>query len=81
LGKLGVLDFKKAVCYPGFEEFMGKAIMQPQQTTAVADGNFITGKGAGAAIEFGLLIVEVLKGKQTALDLAKTLQCPMQSYK
>ena len=67
IGKLGLLDGKKAVCYPGFEEHLKGALISDQK--AVADGKFITAKGMGAAIEFGLLLVEKLCGKETAESL------------
>ena len=51
-----VLEGKKATCYPGFETYLKGA----QYTAALVekDGNFITGKGPGAAMEFAFAIVE-----------------------
>ena len=45
-----------ATCYPGFETYLKGA----QYTAALVekDGNFITGKGPGAAMEFAFAIVE-----------------------
>ena len=63
LGKMGLLNGKKAICYPGFEQYLEGAIVGGRVRT---DGNMITACGMGAAIEFGLAIVEVLKGKNTA---------------
>ena len=40
------------------------AIFTPE--SAVVDGRLITGRGAGHAVNFGLAILEVLKGKETA---------------
>ena len=67
LGKLGLLNGKEAVCYPGFEKHLEGATISDKK--AVADGKYITAKGMGAAIEFGLLLVETLKGKETAESL------------
>ena len=36
----------------------------------VTDGNVVTSRGMGTSIEFGLKIVELLKDKDTADDLA-----------
>ena len=60
LGKLGLLEGKKATCYPGFEQYLAGATVGGRVRT---DGNIITACGMGAAIEFGLAIVEELKGK------------------
>ena len=68
LGKLGILEGKEAVCYPGFEENLTGATISTH--SVVEDGNVITGKGPGVAIEFALKIVETLKGKETADQVA-----------
>lgn len=44
LGKLGLLNDRKAVCYPGMEETMG-AVDAQKGHSVVADGRFITGEG------------------------------------
>lgn len=56
LGHKGLLDGKKAVCYKGFESQLTGAIIG--NTPVEEDGIFITARGAGAAIEFGLKLVE-----------------------
>ena len=61
LAHLGLTDRRKAVCYPGMEEDMGSAVVQPDRAV-VSDGHIITGRAAGSAFEFGLGLVEVLKG-------------------
>lgn len=68
LGKLGLVRGKKAVCYPGFEKYLDGATVPEKKV--VRDGKIITAKGMGAAVEFGLAIVEALKGEKTAEDLA-----------
>lgn len=69
LGHRGHLVGKRAIAYPGFEkELTGAEIVYEP---AVTDGEIITGRGMGCAIEFGLAIVEHLKGKETAQALAK----------
>lgn len=56
LGHKGLLNGKKAVCYTGFETQLTGAIIEDGLTAE--DGIFITARGAGAAIEFGLKLVE-----------------------
>ena len=59
-GHLGVLQGKKATCYPGVEGELAGATY----TAAIVeqDGNVITGKGPAAAFEFGYTIVDFFKG-------------------
>lgn len=68
LGNLGILEGKEATCYPGFEEKLVGATVSTK--SVVEDGNVITGKGPGVAIEFALKIVETLKGKAVADEVA-----------
>ena len=66
LGKRGYLQGKAAVCFPGFEEYLEGATLQPKGVTVVTDGKIITAVGMGAAVEFGLALVRVLKGDEAA---------------
>ena len=66
-GNRGLLEGKKATCYPGFETYLKGA----QYTAALVekDGNFITGKGPGAAMEFAFAIVEKYSGMDKVNEL------------
>lgn len=64
LASLGITDGKQAVVYPGMEDQMGSALMQ--DTNAVRDGNVLTGRAPGAAMDFGLLLLQTLKDAETA---------------
>lgn len=64
LGKMGILKGKKAVCYPGFEKYLDGAVNTDSRCER--DGNVITAVGMGAAVEFGLKIVEALCGKEVS---------------
>ena len=67
LGKRGLLQGKRAVCYPGFEDTLrGAGIVK---TSVVTDGNIITATGAGVAVLFGGVLVEKLCGKEKAKTL------------
>lgn len=69
LGTLGLLRGKEAICYPGFEEkLLGAKI---SENRVVVDGKIITAAGMGVALEFGLLLVELLCGKEKAEALRK----------
>ncbi|MGN0558210.1 MAG: DJ-1 family glyoxalase III [Acutalibacteraceae bacterium] len=74
LGHMGLLSGKKATCFPGFEdELIGAEYTGECVTT---DGKIITGKGAGAAVDFGLEIVSNVLDKQTSQKIREALQCP-----
>jgi len=64
LGEKGILKGRKAVCYPGFEQYLKGANVV--DAGCVRDGNVITSKGMGKANEFALAIVEALTDKNTA---------------
>ena len=64
LAKLGITDGKKATVYPGMESEMGSALMQNAGT--VRDGKVLTGRAPGAAMDFGLMLLETLKDAETA---------------
>lgn len=68
LAKLGLLDGKKATCYPGMEDEMADAVMIDCDT--VRDGNIITGRAAGSAFDFGLALVSALCGEDCANKIA-----------
>ena len=65
LAHAGLLDRQKAVCYPGMEEQMGSAVVQPGQRV-VTDGRIVTGEGPGSSFDFGLKLVEALLGAAEA---------------
>lgn len=71
LGKLGLLKGKKATCYPGFDQYLEGA----EYTGALVekDGNIITGKGPGAAIEFALAVAGLLAGEEKVKELKEAM--------
>lgn len=72
LAELGITDGRRAVCYPGCEAEMGKAIMVTD-APCVRDGRVITGTSAGCAVPFGLSLIEALKGKEAAMTVAQQI--------
>ena len=61
LGEMGLLKGKKAICYPGFEDKLTGAIVTCEKV--VIDGNFITSRGAGTAMDMALAIAEYITGE------------------
>ena len=71
-GRIGILEGRKATCYPGCEGDLFGA-----EYTAVAvqeDGNIITGSGPGVSFDFGFALVERLCGAETVALLRSQMQ-------
>lgn len=71
LGHRGLLNRRKAIAYPGFEDQLSGA--QVVYEPAVQDGNVITGRGMGCSIPFALEILKYLTDEQTAQSMAKKI--------
>ncbi|MGN1050721.1 MAG: DJ-1 family glyoxalase III [Acutalibacteraceae bacterium] len=73
LGKKGYLKGKKATCFPEFS----KDLIGAEYTGNLAekDGKIITGKGAGAATKYGLMLLEAIKGREIAEEVRGAMQC------
>ena len=70
LAELGILDGKKGTSYPGF----GTKIENFVDAPVVVDGNVITSRGLGAAIDFGLALIELLVDEEKAKTVAAAIQ-------
>lgn len=66
-GQLGFLQGRIATCYPGFESKLEGAICCA--TKVAVDGNVTTAKGMGAAIDFGLKLIELIAGLEKAQEI------------
>ena len=73
LSNLGILEGKNAVCFPACEDDLlkGKALLKKER--AVVDGNIITSRSAGTAMDFSLEIIRELLGKEAAERIAKEI--------
>lgn len=71
LGKLGYLSGRSAICYPSFEKYLVGANISAK--SVVTDENFITAKGMGVALPFGLTLVSSLFGEETAEELRRSV--------
>lgn len=72
LGPAGVLEGRQATCYPGFEKEF-PATVKFKADRVVVDGNVITSRGPGTAMEFALELVEILVDKGKAATLREAL--------
>ncbi len=66
LGLLPDLQGKKMTCYDGFEEALISKGAEYVKDGVVTDGQLITGRGPGWAVEFGLAVLSKLKGQEVA---------------
>lgn len=73
LGLLPDLKGKKMTCYDGFEPALIEKGVEYTKDGVAVDGNIITGRGAGFAVDFGLAIVAYLKGQDTADNVARSI--------
>ncbi len=68
LGQLGVLDGKRATCYPGCESMLAKAHYTGELVTV--DGDITTAEGPAAAFPFAYTLLSQLVDEATAQQIA-----------
>lgn len=73
VSQLPSLQGKHFTCFDGFEDAPVARGGIYEQKPAVRDGNLITGRGAGCAVEFGLAILAHLKGEEAATAVRHSL--------
>lgn len=73
VSQLPSLQGKHFTCFDGFEDAPVARGGIYEQKPAVRDGNLITGRGAGCAVEFGLAILAHLKGEEAAVAVRHSL--------
>jgi 4-methyl-5(b-hydroxyethyl)-thiazole monophosphate biosynthesis len=71
LAQAGLLDDVEAVCYPGCEGGMGKAIILDQSVAVTPQ--ITTGQGPAAATAFALQLVKGIKGEIVSTQVANDL--------
>jgi protein deglycase len=75
LSPLGILTGKKATGFPGMEDEFAAGITLVD-APVVVDGNIITSRGAGTAMEFALALVKTLTGTPQTEALRKKMVVP-----
>jgi len=75
LSSLGILEGKKAVCFPAYEEDLLKGNPILTRERVVKDENIITSRSAGTALDFALEIISELLGKKEAERIADEIVC------
>ena len=67
----GILENINATSYPSFKKEVPSCNYKEERV--VKDGNIITSRGAGVALEFALEVVEYLEGKKVKEDLIDSM--------
>lgn len=71
LGAAGILNGKKATCYPGMEDGLTGA--QAADERVVVDGNITTSRGVGTAIPFALSLTAQLFDSEKAEHIRSSI--------
>lgn len=73
LAKLGLLEGRRATCFPDLQDVLVEHGAELCQDEVVVDGNITTSKGMGTAIPFGLAIVAHYLGREVADELGRKI--------
>jgi 4-methyl-5(b-hydroxyethyl)-thiazole monophosphate biosynthesis len=71
LQEAGVLNNKRLTCYPSEKGKFEAALYREDKV--VSDGNIITSRGVGTAIDFALDLIGKIKGGQTKQEIAERI--------
>jgi len=74
IGRLGLLQGRRATIFPGYEKDLHGAVLSTDPV--VRDGRIVTSRGAGTALAFSLALVAALKGDDAARKLSDAMQVP-----
>jgi 4-methyl-5(b-hydroxyethyl)-thiazole monophosphate biosynthesis len=72
LAPLGILDGKRATCYPGFEQALTEATYTADLVTV--DGNVTTGEGPAAALPYAYSLLAMLVSEEKAREVAEGMR-------
>lgn len=72
LGHQGFLQGKEATAFPSFQKELEDARLCPDYVCR--DGHILTARGMGVSTQFGLWLVEALRGREKALEIANAIQ-------
>ena len=70
LQSMGILNGRKATCYPSMQKDLGDSLCP---APLCVDGKLVTAQAAGTAMDFALLLIEFLSGKEKADQVAASI--------
>ena len=73
LGELGLLEGRRATCFPGFEETFPEGAYAGEKRVVV-DGNIITASAMGQALPFALAILNDIAGEVAVAKVREGIQ-------
>jgi 4-methyl-5(b-hydroxyethyl)-thiazole monophosphate biosynthesis len=73
LAQAGLLDGKTATSYPGVLEALDNKNISISTRAVEIDGNIVTSRGPGTAMEFALTLIELLEGKEKRDEVNRQL--------
>lgn len=73
LGELGLLEGRRATCFPGFEKTFPEDVYAGGKTVVV-DGNIITASAMGQALPFALAILGDIAGERAVEKVREGIQ-------
>ena len=76
LAQAGVLKGKRATCFPGAIHQFSFPDIALTGNSIERDGNIITSKGPGTAMDFALVLIDILVGKAKRDEVELALQRP-----
>lgn len=71
LGDMGILNEKRAVCFPGFESHLKSAQLVTDKV--ITDGTVTTSKALGCALDLGLELIKLLRNEELAEQIKKEI--------
>jgi 4-methyl-5(b-hydroxyethyl)-thiazole monophosphate biosynthesis len=76
LAHAGLLQGRHATSFPGFLQADSAPGLKLSEAPVVVDGKVVTSRGPGTAIEFGLVLIELLAGASARQQVQGRLQMP-----
>jgi len=76
LAEAGILDHRKATCFPGSIDTKLYPAIKLTGDSIVIDDNIVTSRGPGTAMDFSLTLIERLVGTKIRNDVEAGLQRP-----
>lgn len=73
LGELGLLEGRRATCFPGFEQSFPEGAYAGEKTVVV-DGNIITASAMGQALPFALAVLNDIAGEVAVNKVREGIQ-------
>jgi 4-methyl-5(b-hydroxyethyl)-thiazole monophosphate biosynthesis len=73
LAAAGLLEGRKATAYPGALEASGNDRIEVTNAAIEIDGNIVTSRGPGTAMDFALTLIELLEGPDRREEVNKQL--------